>query len=350
MRNANGVVVYGIDLGKTSFHVAGLDGAGHPVQRMKMTRGSIFKFFGNAPASLIGMEACPGSQWLARKLQALGHTVKIIPAQFVKPYVKSNKNDTIDAEAIAEAVTRPTMRFVQLKSTEQVDLQALHRARDLAVNTRTRLVCQMRAFCLEYGLAMRCGVGVFRVDLPRVLADETNDLTPAMRQLVRELWSQFQQIETRISEMTREIESIAQRSEVARRLETVPGIGPLGATAILAAVGSGHQFRKARDMAAWLGLVPAQHSTGGKPTLLGISKRGNPYVRRLLIHGARSCVLHLDRTRDQLGTWLNELQRRMPINKVVVALANKLARIAWVILTRPGTLYERRDPRFALSR
>ena len=191
MRNALGAVVYGIDLGKTSFHVAGLDAAGHPVVRLRMTRNGIFKFFGNASAALIAMEACPGSQWLARKLQALGHTVKIIPAQFVKPYIKSNKNDTIDAEAIAEAVTRPTMRFVEVKSTEQVDLQALHRARDLAVNTRTRLICQMRAFCLEYGVAMRCGVGVFRVDLPRVLADETNDLTPAMRQLLRDPGANF---------------------------------------------------------------------------------------------------------------------------------------------------------------
>jgi len=239
------------------------------------------------------------------------------------------------------------MRFVQVKHTEQVDLQALHRARDLAVSTRTRLICQMRAFCLEYGVTMRSSAGVFKIDLPKVLAEETNDLTPAMRQLVGDLWEQLQQLETRIRAFTGEIEAIAHRSDLARRLATVPGIGPLGATALLAAVGDGKQFRRARDMSAWLGLVPAQHSTGGKPTLLGISKRGNGYVRRLLIHGARSCVIHLDRSHDRLGTWLNDLQRRMPINKLVVALANKLARVAWVILTRPGALYERRDPQHA---
>jgi transposase len=193
---------------------------------------------------------------------------------------------------------------------------------------------------------MRNGAGAFKLDLSKVLADETNDLTPAMRQLMRDLWDHLQKLEERIHDLTREIESIANRSDLARRLATVPGIGPLAATAILAAVGDGKQFRRARDMAAWLGLTPAQYSTGGKSTLLGISKRGNPYVRRLLIHGARSCVIHLDRTRDRLGAWISELQRRMHINKVVVALANKIARIAWVVLNRPGALYERVDPRF----
>jgi len=342
-------VVYGVDLGKTWFHVVGRDATGRSLHRVKLSRSRIFPFFANTSAAVIGMEACPGSQWLARRLQALGHTVKIMPAQFVKPYVKSNKNDTIDAEAIAEAVTRPSMRFVQVKQTEQVDLQALHRARDLVVGTRTRLICQMRAFCLEYGIAMRNGAGAFKLDFLKVLNDDTNELTPAMRQLLRELWSQLQELEARAQKFTREIESIASRSEFARRLLTVPGIGPLGATALLAAAGDGKQFKSGRDMAAWLGLTPAQYSTGGKSTLLGVSKRGNPYVRRLLIHGARSCVIHLDRTRDRLGSWITGLQRRMHINKVVVALANKLARIAWVILTRPGALYQRVDPAFSGS-
>ena len=288
----------------------------------------------------------PGAQWLARKLQALGHTVRIIPAQFVKPYLKSNKNDTLDAEAIAEAVTRPTMRFVQIKRVDQVDTQALHRVRDRLVSARTRLICQMRAFCLEYGIPIRQGAGVFKVDLPRVLGDETNELSAAMRRLLTELWEEFREVEARVARITREIEALADRDETARRLASIPGIGPLGATALLAAVGDARQFRKARDLAAWLGLVPRQHSTGGKPTLLGISKRGNPYLRRLLIHGARSCLLHLDRTRDRLGDWINALASRMHVNKVVVALANKLARIAWVVLTRPGTLYRRVDPAF----
>ena len=236
------------------------------------------------------------------------------------------------------------MRFVQIKRPDQVDLQALHRIRDQLVGSRTRLICQMRAFCLEYGVAIRQGAGVFKVDLPTVIADASNDLTPTMRRLLAELFEDLGQLEKRIAQVTREIEGLAARDQTARRLMTVPGIGPLAATALLAAAGNGQQFRKARDMAAWLGLVPQQHTTGGRTQMLGISKRGNRYVRRLLIHGARSCVVHLDRTRDRLGTWIATLQSRMHVNKVTVALAAKIARIAWVIINRPGAVYERRDP------
>jgi transposase len=290
------------------------------------------------------MEACPGSQWLARKLQGMGHRVQVIPAQFVKPYVKSNKNDTIDAEAIAEAVTRPTMRFTQIRSTEQVDLQALHRIRDQLVTSRTRLINQARAFCIEYGIAIRQGAGLFRRDLPLILDDKTNDLTPAMRRMLRQIFDDVIRLDQRIAEVTREVEALAARDDRARRLMSIPGIGPLAATALLAAVGDGRQFRRARDLAAWLGLVPREHSTGGKTTLLGISKRGNRYVRRLLIHGARSCVIHLDRTRDRLGSWIDALRGRMHVNKVTVALASKIARTAWAIITRPGAFHERQDP------
>jgi transposase len=293
------------------------------------------------------MEACPGAQWLARKLAAMGHTVRIIPAQFVKPFLKSNKNDARDAEAIAEAVVRPTMRFVEIKAEAQVDLQALHRVRDRIVSNRTQLICQMRAFCLEYGIAMRQGAGVFKIDMSRVIADEGNDLTPMMRTVLKKLWDEFVLVDTRLAAVTRQVESIAQRLDAARRLMSIPGIGPLGATALLAAVGDGRQFRKARDLAAWLGLVPRQHSTGGKTTLLGISKRGNPYLRRLIIHGARSCVAHLNRERDRLGAWLDQLEQRMHRNKVIVALANKIARMVWAVLTRPANLYERVDPAHA---
>ncbi|WP_283151231.1 IS110 family transposase [Silvimonas soli] len=342
MRNKPvGATVYGIDLGKTTFHVVGLDAAGHPVQRITLSRNTIFTFFSNATAALIGMEACPGSQWLARKLESMGHTVRIIPAQFVKPYVKSNKNDLIDAAAIAEAVTRPTMRFVQARSVEQVELQARHRIRDRLIASRTRLINQARAFCLEFGIPIRAGSSAFKLGLPQVLADETNDLTPPMRDMLRDLANELGQIEQRINDVTEHINAVATRSEMARRLTSIPGIGNLGATAILAAVGDGHQFHKARDLAAWLGLVPAQYSTGGKSTLLGVSKRGNSYIRRLLIHGARSCVLHLDSSKDRLGEWIAGLEARMHANKVVVALANKLARIVWAILNHPGTLYLR---------
>ncbi|SDO01251.1 Transposase [Ensifer sp. YR511] len=296
-----------------------------------------------ADPSIVGMESCAGSQWLARRIQALGHKVRLIPAQFVK----SNKNDIIDAEAIAEVTTRPTMRFVTAKATDQVDLQALHRIRDQMVGSRTRLINQMRAFCLEYGVALRQGAGLFKLDLPQALNDPENDLSPAMRRLLGDLHADLLRLEERIRQVTKEIEAIADREDVTRRLMTIPGIGALGATALLADVGDGLQFRKARDLAAWLGLVPRQYSTGGKQTLLGISKRGNRYVRKLLVHGARSCFRHLDRTRDRLGNWLNGLEARMHPNKAVVALAAKMARIVWAVLNKPGALYERRDPAFA---
>jgi transposase len=218
----------------------------------------------------------------------------------------------------------------------------MHRIRDAMVTNRTRLICQMRAFCLEYGIAIHQGPGKFKIELPRVLAEAENDLTEQMRRLLQDLFSDLKRLEERIAEVTRNIEAIASQEDSTRRLMSIPGVGPLVATAILAAAGDGRQFNRARDMAAWLGLVPQQYSTGGKTTLGGISKRGNRYLRRLIVHGARSCVMHLDRSRDRLGTWLDKLQRRMHVNKVTVALAAKIARIAWVILTRPGTLYERR--------
>lgn len=334
--------VFGVDIGKNVFHVCGLDASGSPVQRASFRRETLLQFFERAAPTTVGMEACPGSQWLARKLKALGHTVRIVPAKFVKPYVKSNKNDVIDAEAIAEAVSRPTMRFVEVRSPEQVDLQALHRVRDRLVAQRTRVICQMRAFCLEYGITMHHGVGRFKVELPRVLADEENELTPAMRRLLARLFEDVRGLEARIAEVTGEIEAVAATDDVGRRLMTVPGIGPLVATGLIAAVGRAAQFRKARDLAAWLGLVPREHSTGGKTTLLGISKRGSSYLRRLFVHGARSCLLHLDRSRDRLGGWLAGLQQRMHNNKAIVALAAKMARIAWVVMTKPGVTYERR--------
>jgi transposase len=333
--------VYGIDLGKNLFHVVGLDDTGAVVQRTKFRRNTLLTFFERADRVVIGMEACPGSQWLARKLSAMGHQVRIVAAQFVKPYVKSQKNDTIDAAAIAESVTRPTMRFTHPRTVEQVDLQARHRIRDQMVASRTALINQMRAFCLEYGIAFGQGAGLFRRDLPGALADQDNDLTLAMRRILADLSADLARLDQRIADLTREIEQIAARDERARRLLTIPGIGPLAATALLAAIGDGRQFRRARDLAAWLGLVPQQHSTGGKTTLLGISKRGNRYVRRLLIHGARSCVTHLDRTRDGLGQWIDALRKRMHVNKVIVATAAKIARTVWAVITKTGALYAR---------
>src|SRR6266496_3357084 len=243
-----GIATFGIDIGKTNFHVVGLNADGQAELRRKFRREAMLQFFVTAPAALVGMEACPGAQWLARKLMSYGHTVRIIPAQFVKPYVKSNKNDTIDAAAIAEAVTRPSMRFVAIKRVEQFDVQALHRVRDRLVYGRTRIISQMRAFLLEYGIPLRNGAGLFRHDFPGVLNDESNSITPAMRRLLGDLWKELREIEQRIAEVSREIESLASRDDTARRLMSIPGIGPLGATALIAAVGDGKQFRRGRDL------------------------------------------------------------------------------------------------------
>lgn len=330
---------FGVDIGKKVFHVVALNAAGAVIQRAKFSRDTLMAFFDAAPRALIAMEACPGSQWLARRLAAMGHDARIIPARFVKPYVKSNKTDTVDAAAIAEAVTRPTMRFVEVRTPDQIDLQALHRIRDRLVGQRTALMNQARAFCIEYGLAMRVGAGGFHADIRRHLAHAENDLTPTMRTLLEELLDDLAYIEGRIKSVNGKVEAYASQHEAVGRLVTIPGIGALGATALVAAAGDGRQFRKARDLAAWLGLVPAEHSTGGKQTLLGISKRGNRYVRRLIIHGARSCLLHLNRANHAIGRWLSELEARTHRNKAVVALANKLTRIVWAILTRPGTVY-----------
>lgn len=342
MRNQpRGAVVYGIDLGKSTFHVVGLDATGKVIQRAKFSRETLIEFFAVASVAKVGMEACPGAHWLARKLGAFGHTVRIIPAQFVKPYVKSNKNDTIDAEAIAEALTRPSMRFVPIKRTDQIDLQAQHRARDSLVKSRTALICQMRAFCLEYGISMRQGTGAFKLEIQRALANEDNGLTPTMRDLLQESWSDLLSLEQRIAKLNRQLQTRADGEEATKRLMSIPGIGPLSATALVAAVGDARQFAHGRDMAAWLGLVPAQYSTGGRTKLGAISKRGNPYIRRLLIQGARACLVHLDRLKHRLGAWISALQGRMHPNKVAVALANKIARIAWAVLVKPGNTYRR---------
>ncbi len=332
---------YGIDIGKSVFHVVAVNREGAVSQRAKFARETLQSFFNLAPKALIGMEACPRSQWLARKLAEMEHDARTIPARFVKPYVKSNKTDTVDAAAIAKAVTRPTMRFVEARAAEQVDLQALHRIRNRLIGERTGLMNQARAFCLEYGLAMRTGSGGFHADIRRHLGNCENDLTQTMRALLNDLLDDLACIENRVKTLSARIEAIANEDETIRRLLTIPGIGALTATALVAAAGDGRQFHKARDMAAWLGLVPAEHSTGGKQTLLGISKRGNGYVRRLIIHGARSCLLHLNRKNHALGHWLNALEARTHRDKAVVALANKLTRIVWAIRTQPGTVYLR---------
>lgn len=339
MKTSGTAMIFGVDIGKNIFHIVGLDAGGKPVFRSKFRRDGLLRFFVNTPPATIGMESCPGSQWLARKLQELGHIARIIPAQFVKPFVKSNKNDMVDAEAIAEALTRPTMRFVQLRNAEQLAAQAFHRVRDRFMRQRTGLINQIRGFLLEFGMPIRQGAGVFKLDLPRILEDAENELPSSLRRLLGDLWNDLKALEVRIEEITLTIQRSVQSSDTARRLLTVPGIGPLSASALEAAAGRGQHFKNGRFFAAWLGLVPRQYSTGGESTLLAISKRGNTYLRRLLIHGARSCIQTCDRSKHPLGAWITKLEQRMHRNKVIVALANKIARVAWKILTHPAETY-----------
>jgi len=285
------------------------------------------------------MEACPGSQHFARKFEELGHQVRLMPAQFVKPYVKSNKNDFNDAAAIAEAVRRPTMRFVTTKTTEQHDLQAMHRVRERLVRTRTSIICQIRSFLLENGITVRTGRAALARALPAILEDPDQPLSERMRSLICRLRDQWRFIDEDINAVSKELEAIARSRDDCRRLLTIPGVGPLVATALVASVGNGRHFKRGRELAAWLGLVPREHSTGGKQRLLGISKRGSSYLRKLMIHGARSCYLNMNREPHRMGQWIDQLsQRGAHRNIVVVALANKLARICWAVM-RDGSVY-----------
>ena len=266
-------------------------------------------------------------------LQAQGHEVRVIPAQFVKPYRKSNKNDFIDAEAIAEAVTKDNMRFVQIKTQEQLDVQAMHRVRDRLVQRRTALINEIRGFLLERGITFAADPIHLRRNLPTVIEDAEQNLTPRLRWLLDRMWQEWKQVELEVKAMTEEIERISQENELCRRLREIPGFGPLVSTATVAAIGNGAAFRRGRDFAAWVGVVPRQHSTGGKQKLLGISKRGNIYLRRMLIHGARAVLFRVKYDTGGFGQWVHRLAQRAPRNKVVVAIANKLARMAWAVLS-----------------
>ena len=323
----------GIDLGKTTFHLVALGDNGKVLLKKKFTQKQLIAFTANMQTCLIGMEACSGSHFLGRALREQGHDVKLIPAQFVKPFVKSNKNDFIDAEAIAEAVERENMRFVPIKTDDQLDLQALHRVRDRLMTRRTALINQIRAFLLERGIVFAKSPIRLREALPEVLENVNENLTPRMRNLVAMLWSEWKDLELQIVEMNDEVERIASSDDPCRRLRQIPGIGPLVATAIVASIGNGAAFRKGREFAAWLGLLPNEHSTGGKVRLYGISKRGNSYLRKILIHGARAVVLRSKRDRIAMGAWMSSLETRAPRNVLIVATAHKLARIAWAVLS-----------------
>jgi transposase len=335
------IAVLGIDLGKNSCSVVGLDASGRVVLRRRLHRDGVFKLAAELPGCVMAMEACCGAHHLGRRLRDQGHQVRLMSPEYVRPYVKAQKNDDHDAEAIAEAATRPTMRFVELKSETQLDMQSLHRARDRLVGERTALINQLRAFLLERGVIVAQGRRKLELHLKTLLAGEEASLSPRTRLLIEDQRAEWRELDRRILAFDEEFAREARTDETARLLTTIPGIGPLNATALVAAIGKAETFGRGRDLAAWLGLVPRQMSTGGKPKLLGISKRGNGYLRKMLIHGARAALPTLCNSETPLGGWLRGLAARAHVNTVVVALAAKLARVICAVL-RSGQRFEMR--------
>jgi transposase len=337
------IAVIGIDIGKNSFHVVGLDERGAIVLRQKWSRGQVETRFANVPPCLIGMEACVGAHHLSRRLRALGHDARLMPAKYVRPYSKGQKNDFRDAEAIAEAVQRPTMKFVATKTADQLDLQALHRVRERLVGQRTGISNQIRAFLLERGIAVRQGLRFLRNELPGILATHSEALSPRMVHLIENLAGDWRRLDERIDGLSGEINALARQDAGCERLMSVPGIGPIISSAMVAAVGAGDAFDKGRDFAAWLGLVPKQISTGDRTILGKISKRGNRYLRVLFVQAAW-VVLIKPKSWERYGLkpWIEAAKRRLHHNVLAIALANKLARIAWSVLAH-GRGFEARS-------
>ena len=326
----------GVDLAKNVFHVHAVDRHAHVQWSAKLSRSKWVAAICKRvePGAEIGMEACAGAHHWARELESRGYRVRLIAAQFVKPYVKSNKNDRVDAEAICEAMGRPSMRFVRAKSVEQQDVQATHRIRSELVQQRTAKANQIRGLVGEYGIVAPVGMGQLRQAIPQWLEDAENGLTSYFREMLYGLWEDLRQFDERIVGLDQQIQRMIKRDPQAQRLMKLRGVGPITATALSAALGNGNSFNKGRDFAASLGLTPKQHSTGGKERLLGISKRGDPYLRTLLVHGARAVVAAVKRNHkgDELSQWVEQLSSRKHANVVAIALANKTARIAWAIV------------------
>lgn len=331
------VKVMGIDLAKRSFQVHGVDTDGQKVIEKKFSRQKLKEYFVALSPCIIAMEACGSAHYWARLLRFYGHEVKLIAPQFVKPYVKSNKNDVVDAEAICEAVQRPNMRFVAVKEIGQQDIQSIHRMRSLAVGRRTAQINQIRGLLLEYGIEIPAGRSNLLKRLPEILEDAENGLTNLFREELFRLYEELRHLGEHIAHYDEKIERMAHADERATRLQTIPGIGPKIATALLAAIGDIHAFKNGRQLAAWLGLVPRQSSTGGRSKLLGISKRGDVYLRQLIIHGARSILLTVDRKTDRTSRWATTLKGRRHANIATVAMANKMARIAFALLKNGDT-------------
>jgi transposase len=337
----NEITTIGLDLAKNVFHVVCCDVRGKIIKKRMLKRGQVLTFFSNLNCCLVGMEACASAYYWARKLKALGFEAKLVPAQYVKAFLRGNKNDYNDALAIAEAVVRPEMRFVVIKTEEQQDIQALHRLRKGCVSDRTRLCNTTRSLVAEYGLIAPRGVAALRRQIPQWLEDGENGLSELFRRLLAESYARLQDVDTHIVYYTREIERQSRQDDACRRLQTLPGYGPILSSVFHGVVGNGEGYRRGRDVSAAVGLVPRQHSSGGKDTLLGISKRGDRYLRSLLVHGARAVVSRADGKDDQLSQWINKVRAKRGFNKAVVAMANKMARMGWAILSH-NTVYQPR--------
>ena len=297
-----------------------------------LRRNQVLQFFTQLAPCLIGMEACASASYWGRELRSMGHDVKLIPPQHVKPYLRGNKNDYNDARAIAEATTRPGMPTVAIKTTEEQDIQALHRMRSQCLRDRTALCNSTRGLLGEYGIILPKGITVLRRSIPDLLEDADNSLSDFFRELLARRYKQLVELDEHISFYTSQLEHQSRQNEACQRLQTVPGFGPIVASAFCSAIGDGLTYERGRDVSASLGLVPRQHSSGGKNVLLGISKRGDSYVRSLMVHGARAVVTQAIRKDDPFSRWINRIRKERGWNKAVIAVANKMARIGWAIL------------------
>ena len=330
--------VLGIDLAKNVFQLHGVDRKGHPVFKRRVMRDQLLAVLAGIEPCTIAIEACTSAFCWARKFEEIGHKVKIISPQYVKPFVRRQKNDNNDAEAICTAVRQPHIPLVPKKTIEQQDVQALHRARQRMVNHRTAVVSQIRGLLLDRGIAFGKSITRARRMIPEILADQANELTAMAREAIGELWDLLCDLDRRIASFDKKIEALFKASEVCQRIAKIKGVGPKTATAIVAAVGDGAEFKNGRHMAAWLGLVPRQHSSGDRQVMMGISKHGSQHLRSLLVHGARAVVRTATNQDNPMNQWVNQLQERRGFNRATVAVANKNARIIWAVL-RTGEPY-----------
>jgi len=331
------ISLIGLDLSKSVFQIHGVDSKGKEIMKKKFNRKELVEFLSNLKPCTVGLEACGGSNYWARKIKSMNHEVKMIAPQFVKPFVKSNKNDARDAAAIAEAVSRPSMKFVPIKTIHQQDVQSIHRIRQSFVKSRSGLVNMTRGLLHEYGIVFPKGITQTRKMMIAIVTGEiasTGDMTELTIHLINTLYEQLKRLDEQISLLDKKTEIYSDQNEICKRIKTIPGVGPIISTAIYASAGDGSTFKSGRHMAAWLGIVPKHDGTGGKIKIKGISKRGNPYLRMMLIHGARNVVMNSGKKNNKFNDWVTKLKERRGFNKACVAVANKNARIIWALLNK----------------